>query len=254
MTTSNSVQQKSPWLLGLLLLSQVILMSVSARQRENDQSVLRTWLVTAVTPVLRGGEWVISGATGTVKGYVALRGARQENEQLRDQVQQLTQERDQARETAAEDARIRAQYGVPAETGYHEIAATVVSRDPSIWFRQLIVNRGTNDGVKIDMPVVTATGIVGRVVAVGPNFSTVQVITDRHAGVGAMLRNAGATADDPSQAPPMGEVYGLDNARCEMRSISSSENVPIGAAVVTNGLDRIYPKGLMVGTVESVQD
>jgi rod shape-determining protein MreC len=93
------------------------------------------------------------------------------------------------------------------------------------------------------MPVATAGGIVGRVISVGPNFAMVQVITDKHAGVGAMLQSSRA----------MGEIRGLDNDRCELKNISTSEKVEVGESVVTTGLDRIYPKGLLVGTVESIE-
>ena len=99
------------------------------------------------------------------------------------------------------------------------------------------------DGVKRDMPVATAGGIVGRVISVGPNFAMVQVITDKHAGVGAMLQASRA----------MGEIRGLDNDRCELKNVSTSEKVDVGESVVTTGLDRIYPKGLLVGTVERIE-
>jgi rod shape-determining protein MreC len=69
------------------------------------------------------------------------------------------------------------------------------------------------------------------------------VITDKHAGVGAMLQTSRA----------MGEIRGLDSNRSELKNISSSEKVEIGESIVTTGLDRIYPKGRLVGTVESVE-
>jgi rod shape-determining protein MreC len=71
----------------------------------------------------------------------------------------------------------------------------------------------------------------------------VQVITDKRAGVGAMLQSSRA----------MGEVRGLDSSRCELKSVASSEKVEIGDSIVTTGLDRIYPKGLLVGTVEGIE-
>jgi rod shape-determining protein MreC len=108
----------------------------------------------------------------------------------------------------------------------------------------LTVDRGALDGVKLNMPVAMAGGIVGRVVSLGPNWAMVQVITDKQAGVGAMLQTSRA----------MGEVRGLDNARCEIMNISSSENVQEGESIVTTGLDRIYPKGLLVGTVERIEE
>jgi rod shape-determining protein MreC len=110
----------------------------------------------------------------------------------------------------------------------------------------LTIDRGTLDGVKMNMPVTTAGGIVGRVISVGPNYATVQVITDKQAGLGAMLQESRA----------MGEVRGLENpenAHCELKNIPTSESVQEGEAVVTTGLDRIYPKGLLVGTVARIE-
>src|SRR5262249_24447033 len=134
--------------------------------------------------------------------------------------------------------------GVPSRAPYRELAANVVARDTSLWFRRLVIDRGTLDGVKRDMPVATATGIVGRIISVGPNNAMVQVITDRHAGVGAMLQS--------SRIP--GEVRGLDNSQCELKNIPSSTDVQVGESVLTTGLDRIYPKGLVIGTVDRIDN
>ena len=242
--SASFTQQRAPWVLGFLLLSQVLLMSLSARHPDSDQSILRTWVMAAYTPVVKAGDWVISKASGVVTDYTALKGARDENKSLQQQVQQLTEERDQAREQAAQDSQIRAAYGVPAQSDYHKIAANVIARDASIWFRRLTIDRGTNDGVKMSMPVTAASGIVGRVVALGPNFAEVQLITDRHAGVGAMLQ----------KSRDMGEVHGLDNGKCELKDIPSGREVQIGDFVESTGLDGIYPKGLMIGTIDNVED
>jgi len=242
--SASYAQQKAPWVLGFLLLSQVVLMTLSARHPDSDQSVFRYWLIAVYTPFLQGGNWVVSKAAGVVNDLTALRGARDENKLLRERVEQLTEERDASRELAAQAAQMRAAYGVPAQPNYHKIAATVIARDASVWFRRLTIDRGTNDGVKISMPVTTALGIVGRVVALGPNFSEVQLITDRHAGAGAMLQK---TRD-------MGEIRGLDNGKCELKDIPSGRDVQVGDVVESTGLDGIYPKGLVIGTIESVED
>lgn len=238
------VQRRTSWLLALLLLSQVILMSWTARRPDTDQSVLRKWVLTVLTPPLRGGNWVLGEITGAVNGYIALRGAHEENIHLKEEVGRLTEERDEAREKAAEDTRLRAQLGIAALPEYRQVAATVISRDPSIWFKRLIINRGSTDGVKPNMPVIAASGVVGRVTEVGADCAMIQVLTDRHAGVGAILQHSGA----------MGEVRGLDSADCEMKDVGSNVEVQPNEPIVTTGLDGIYPKGITVGTVESVQN
>ena len=225
------------------MLSQVVLMSTYARHPDSEQSVLRIWLVTGFAPVVGVADAILSSVKGTGASYVDVRHAREENLELREKVDQLTAERNNALERAAELDRLRTQLALPPRPQYRELAANVISRNASLWFRRLTIDRGTLDGVKRDMPVATAGGIVGRVISVGPNFAMVQVITDKHAGVGAMLQASRA----------MGEIRGLDNDRCELKNISTSEKVEVGESVVTTGLDRIYPKGLLVGTVESIE-
>jgi rod shape-determining protein MreC len=242
--SANTSHQKAPWILAVFLLGQVVLMSINARQPGSEQSILRTWIVTLFSPVIDAGGGTLNFITSGVKSYTDLRGAREENIELRDKVQELTDEVNLMRERAAELERLRTQLALPAQASYPRLSANVIARDASLWFRRITIDRGALDGVKLSMPVAAAGGIVGRVVSVGPNWAMVQVITDKQAGVGAMLQTSRA----------MGEVRGLDNARCEMKNISSSENVQEGEAIVTTGLDRIYPIGLLVGVVERVED
>ena len=241
--SANAAQQKAPWILAALLLSQVVLMSTNARRPDSEQSLLRTWLVTAFAPIVHVADAVLSSVKGAGASYIDVRHAREENVALREKVDQLTFERNKALEQAADLDLIRTQLALPNRRPYPELAANVISRDATLWFRRLTIDLGTLNGVKRDMPVTAAGGIVGRVISVGPNFAMVQVITDKHAGVGAMLQTSRA----------MGEVRGVDNDRCELRSISSSEKVEVGESIVTTGLDRIYPKGLLVGTVERIE-
>ena len=241
--SANTAQQRAPWILAALLLTQVVLMSTNARDPDSEQSVLRTWMVTAFAPIVRVGDSVLSTVKGAGSSYIDVRHAREENIDLREKVDQLTAERNAALERAAELELLRTQLALPTRPAYRELAANVISRDTSLWFRRLTIDRGSLNGVKRDMPVATTGGIVGRVISVGPTFAMVQVITDKHAGVGAMLQTSRA----------MGEIRGLDNNRCELKNISSTEKVEVGESIVTTGLDRIYPKGLLVGTVESLE-
>jgi rod shape-determining protein MreC len=241
--SSNVSQQKAPGVLVLLLLSQVVLMSLSARHPDTDQSILRTWVMAGLVPAVKLANGALSGVSTAVASLIELKNARRENAELRQQLEQVTAERDQARERAADYEKLRAWLGLPPLPQYRHVAANVISRDPSLWFRRLTIDRGTLDGVKLNMPVVTRTGIVGRIIQVGPNFAQVQLITDRHAGVGAILQ----------QSREPGEVRGLDDARCELKNVPASVSVQLGEAIVTTGWDGIYPKGLMVGTVERIE-
>jgi len=243
MTASPASQRKTAWWLAALLLGHVVLMSSLAKHPESEQSLLGTWIMTPLTFVGRIANGALSSVTGFFAGYVDLRGARAENIELREKNDQLLGEVNDLRERTAELDRVRRELALPPHAEYHSLAANVVARDTSTWFRRLTIDRGTLSGVRLNLPVMTAGGIVGRVISVGPNYATVQVITDKQAGVGAMLQNSRA----------MGEVRGLDGANCELKNISTAINVNEGESVVTTGLDRIYPKGLLIGTVERIE-
>ncbi len=242
--SANFVQRKSHWLLAALLASQLLLMSLTARNPKNEQTVFRTWVMSVFSPIVSVGDAVLSKVTGSFTGLSELRHAKTENEDLKQKVEQLTIELNETREKAKEYEVAQTVYGMPTTPQYRQLAANVIARDTSLWFKRLTIDRGTLDGIKRDMPVVTATGIVGRVISVGPNFSQVQVITDANAGVGVMIQR--------TRAP--GELKGLNNARCEIKNISANEELQEGEMIVTTGLDRIYPKGLVVGTVERVEN
>ena len=242
MTASPASQRKTAWWLAALLLAQVVMMSALAKHRESEQSVFRTWIMTPLTFVERIANGAVSSVTGFIASYVDLRRARAENIELREKNDQLLGEVNELRERAVELERLRREVALPPHADYHSLAANVIARDTSTWFRRLIIDRGTLSGVRLNLPVMTAGGIVGRVISVGPNYAVVQVITDKQAGVGAMLQTSRA----------MGEVRGLEGARCELKNVSTAVNVEEGESVVTTGLDRIYPKGLLIGTVERI--
>jgi rod shape-determining protein MreC len=243
--SANTAQRKSHWILAGLLLSQIVLMTANARHPESEQSILRTWLMTPLSFVSKTFNGAITWVSSTVASYVDLRGAREENIELRAKVEQLTAERNQALERTVELDSLRRQVALPAHTEHRTLAANVIARNPSLWFQRLVIDRGTLDGVKLNMPVTAGSGVLGRVISVGPNYATVQVITDKLAGLGAMLQTSRA----------MGEIRGLgEEGRLELKSIRSSEAVQVDESVVTTGLDRIYPKGLLVGTVERIDD
>jgi rod shape-determining protein MreC len=241
--TALTGQQKSPWILAGLLLGHVMLMAYFARHPDSEQSLLSTWIMTGFTPIVRGVDWGVSKVTGGIGGYADMRRAQERNVELQARLEELTQERDRAVERAADYEQLRSQLALPTRPQYAELAANVISRDTSLWFRRLVIDRGSSDGIRRNMPVATATGIVGRVISVGPVHAVVQVITDKHAGVGAMLQSSRAK----------GEVRGLDDGQCELQNISSSESIEVGETVITSGLDRIYPKGLVVGRVERLE-
>jgi rod shape-determining protein MreC len=124
----------------------------------------------------------------------------------------------------------------------------VIGQDGMPWFRSLTLNRGKSHGVTLNAPVISATGVVGRVVAVGPDAAKVQLLLDRDSGVGVRIERSRVVGVLSGQT-------GFAEAGVSdllMKYVPAFADVVVGDVVVTSGLDRIYPKGLVVGRVRSV--
>ena len=123
------------------------------------------------------------------------------------------------------------------------VAAQVIGTSGSEQSRVLYIDKGSNDGIKTDMAVITPTGIVGKIVQVFPDSSQVLPINDQFSGVGAALKDSRL----------QGILKGAPNGATTLQYIMSDEKVEPGEEVITSGGDRIFPKGLPVGKVASVE-
>ncbi|MBU2609821.1 MAG: rod shape-determining protein MreC [Chloroflexi bacterium] len=122
-------------------------------------------------------------------------------------------------------------------------AATVIGRDPSPFLRYVIINIGSNDGIRRGMPVVTDQGLVGRVDAVTASASRLQLITDPASAVNVSLKNS------KTEALLVGSITG----DLSLDMISQDVTVQPGDVVLTSGLGGGYPPNLLVGQVVSVR-
>ena len=126
------------------------------------------------------------------------------------------------------------------------LTARIIGRDPSAWFDSSIVNRGSLDGVALNMPVVTEGGVVGRISAVSPLTSQVDLLTRKGSGIGAVVGQIG-------ESGALGVVVGTSESDLlEMKYVSGNIEVEIGQVIFTTGQDDIYPAGLKVGEIVNV--
>jgi len=248
--TQKEIRQRAPlWLIGLLV-TNLIVMAVDARDADGRQKVLRIWTQTFASPLQNAS----SKATGATEGFFQqiwnFRSTAKENEQLKERLTSLETELHTAQQKAAEAERLRALLNLNEQINIKSVPARVIARDPSVWFNTITINRGSSSGVEINMPVVTAGGIVGRVITVGPWSSQVMLITDEKAGAGAVVGQLG-------QSGALGSVRGradLGVGLIEMRYVSGLEKVEVNDYVMTTGQDGIYPPGLNVGRVIDVKN
>jgi rod shape-determining protein MreC len=246
--TQREIRQKAPLWLIALLFTNIVIMAVDARDSEGQQRIVRVWTQTFASPI----QNVSSKATGATSNFFSqifnFRSIAAENEQLKQRLSEVESQLHVARQQAAENDRLKGLLDLRDKRTYETVPARVIARDPSVWFNTVTINRGSSSGVAVNMPVVSATGIVGRVVTVSPWASQVMLVTDEKAGAGAVVGQLG-------ESGALGSVRGRpDLGLIEMRYVSGQEKVVAGDYVMTTGQDGIYPPGLNVGEVVDVKN
>lgn len=236
----------TPWLAIILCVANFVLMAFDARA-DSGQRIIRVWTQTVADFVQSPVTTVTSSISGYFGSIANLRTAQNENDALKQRVQELEVELKAKEDLVAENQRLKGLLDLKDSGQYKVVNARIIGRDPSVWFDSSIVNRGSLDGVKLNMPVVTNGGLLGRVTAVGPLTSQVDLITRDKSGVGAVVGEiAGSSA--------LGVVVGSSKQDLvEMRYVPGSVDVQVGQAVYTTGQDGIYPAGLKVGEIVEVE-
>jgi rod shape-determining protein MreC len=246
--TQKEIRQRAPIWLVTLLVANLIIMAVDARDADGRQKILRVWTQTFASPLQSTSSKVTGATSGFFQQIWNFRRTARENEQLRERLTQVETELHTAQQSAAENERLKELLKLNEQSDIKNVPARVIARDPSVWFNTITINRGSSSGIAVNMPVVTAGGIVGRVITVSPWASQVMLITDEKAGAGAVVGQLGSGA--------LGSVKGradLGVALIEMRYVSGLEKVENGDFVMTTGQDGIYPPGLNVGRVVDVK-
>lgn len=193
------------------------------------------------------GISVISEGLKDFFGYFRDNAAlRAENDQLQAQLDARQGDLLELKEVRIENERLNQllEYKYSHQNQYDVALAEVIGRDPSNWYRTVILNIGIREGIRTDMPVVTAVGLVGRVVAVTAHTSEVLLLLDNESAVGARILE---TRDTPGVVEGDGQSNDL-----KMVHLSHDEVVTPGQTVITSGFSSIFPKGLPIGTVKEV--
>lgn len=231
----------------LLLLCNFILMAFDARESSSQQRVIRVWTQTVADFVQSPATTVTSGVTNYFQSISSLRTAQSENDLLKHHIQELEVEVQNKQSLTAENERLKSLLQLKTELPYKILSAQVIGRDTSAWFDSSIINRGSLDGVKLNMPVITNGGLIGRVTAVSPLTAQVALITKDKFGLGAVVGSL-----ETSNA--IGVVTGSGKQEIlKMGYVSGSVEVKVGESVYTTGQDGIYPADLKLGEVSEVR-
>jgi len=229
-----------------LLLGNFVLMAYDAKTTSQER-VIRVWTQAIANFVQSPVTTITSGVTGYFQSFVNLRSAQSENDALKQRVQELEVEVQQKKELAKENENLKSLLQLKNESNYKVLPAQIIGRDPSLWFDSAIINRGSLDGVKLNMPIVNNGGLIGRVVSVSPITAQINLVTKEKSGLGGVIGELG-------NSNALGVVSGNGKRELlEMGYIPGTIEVQVGEMVYTTGQDGIYPAGLKIGEVAEVK-
>lgn len=232
-------------LVGVLFLQVLgLAMQVKRGTDTQDTRLIRIWTVGALSPFERTLVWLRNGSGSIWHNYFYLRGVRAENRQLKEQIEQMRLEQVRLSEDAAQARRLQTLLAFKEQFVSKTVAAQVIGSSGSDLSRVVYIDKGEDVGIGRDMPVITADGIVGKVLMVYPSVSQVLLINDQSSGVGAILEKSRL----------QGVLRGSANGEVMLERVMSDEQVTAGDVVLTSGGDQIFPKGLPVGTVSKVSN
>jgi len=236
------IKQRPGIVLGVAVVLHVILISTQVTTA-TGMPVLRTVTFGAFSEVQRLLTGAVTGVQDIWSGYVALRTVKDENEALRQQLQDLQIRLQQERALAQRTEDLRQLLELRQRAELETTAAEIIAGGASPEFRSVTIDKGTRDRLQADMAVLSPSGVVGRVILPSLRASTVQLLIDRNAAAGAILERTRA----------QGVVVGVGGDELRMDYVPGTADVRAGDLVITSGIDGIYPKGFVIGTVEAAE-
>jgi rod shape-determining protein MreC len=233
------IRQRPGVVLGGAILLHVILISAQVNTA-SGLPVLSVVTFGSFSEVQRGTMAIIDGVRGMWSGYVALQQVQQENTALRQELQTMQVRLQQERAEAQRTDNLRQLLELRDRANLDTVAAEVIAGAASIDFRTVTIDKGSSDQLATDMAVISPAGVVGRVILPTPRASKVQLLIDRNAAAGALIERTRV----------QGVVVGIGDGMMRMQYVPGTADVKTGDLVVTSGIDGIYPKGFVIGTID----
>lgn len=174
--------------------------------------------------------------------YFKLVSVSKENDALKKALAKALARENQYREMELANNRLREFVELKKTSPIHLLAAEIIAKDPSPWYKTAIINKGTDEGISAGCPVIVPQGVVGYVLSAGKSSAKVLLIVDRNSAVDALVQRTRAR----------GLVQGTAGSLCRFDYALRKLDIKVGDVVVTSGFDGIYPKGIRVGHVSKI--
>ena len=171
------------------------------------------------------------------------------NQELQDAVDTLTEQNNILIQNQSELSRLQELYKLDEEySSYPKVAARIISKDPGNWYDTFMINRGSNDGIRVDNNVISGKGLVGIVTEVGSNWATVRAIIDDSSYVSVM------TVGKDDNCVVTGDLELIDEGKLRFSQLyDKDDKVTVGERIVTSNISDKYVEGLFVGYVSELE-
>jgi len=237
------IRRRTGFLFLAVMIGHVVLISAQVNTKSGAR-VIEAVSFGVLSEIQRATSSAFGGVKDVWTNYATLRDATHQNQTLRHQVAALQVELQKQRAMANSAARLESllqfRAAVPAPT----IAAVVIAHDATLGFQTITIDKGSGDGLRRDLAVISPEGVVGRVIKHGAHAAMVQLLIDRNAAAGALVERSRAGGV---------VVGGQGNPPLRLQYLSNLADVRKGDRIVSSGLDGIFPKGYAIGFVESVE-
>jgi rod shape-determining protein MreC len=233
-------------ILVAVLFLQVLGLAIQVKRstQSEETRLIRLWTVGAVTPFEKVLVWTQHSVSEAWRNYMFLRGVRSENRDLKEQIEKMRIEQVRLSEDAEQARRLQVLLGFKEKFIAKTVAAQVIGSSGSEQSRSVYIDKGSADGVKTDQAVITADGVVGKIIDVYQDHTAkVLLVNDQTSGVGVVL----------GQSRLQGILRGTPSGELMVDKILNDETVQAGERVLTSGGDQIFPKGLDVGVVNKTK-
>jgi rod shape-determining protein MreC len=234
--------------LTFILIVTVLLSTIAAQIPAPRHPSLLAWAIFSVlSPLQQGAAYVIIGAENLWTEYIDLRGVREENKALREELGKLQRETQRLKETIAVVGGLQELEAFKkifeASRDRKSINAMVIGAGVGDSSHTVLLNRGSVDGITEYQGVICPTGVVGKVVRVGPTSCLVQLITDPRFAMAARIQDSRVR----------GLIHGSGVRQCRLMYIRDNDQIAVGDLIVSSGLEDIFPHGILVGRVSTIK-
>jgi len=236
-------EHKPKWAYYIFILLSLILLSLSIGKGQawNPAEKIAVQITAPFQKLFTG---TITTARDIWSSYFSLVETQQENNLLRKRIDLLTLENSKYQELLLANRRLHTLLNFQQNTDEPLLPARVIGWDSSGLFKSITIDKGEHDGLAINMPVVNAEGVVGRVVSVCPGYSQVLLITDQNSVVDGLVQRSRGR----------GMLRGRGSSGCYFDYVVKTCEIEAGDTIVTSGMGGVFPKGLYLGTVANIRD